>query len=82
LKLAARIVETGKSEGPEEMNDYDDLQCYLDRWPHDYGESTRPLPLAPLSASTLALNARLEWPAPALAWSEPPMPFAGPSAQY
>src|SRR5438874_10425062 len=67
LKLAARIVETGNSKGPEEMNDYDDLQYYRDRWLQDYGENTRPLPLRPFSASTLALNAGLEWPSPALA---------------
>ena len=64
------------------MNDDDDLQRYRDRWLQDYGENTRLLPVHPLSASTLALNAGLEWPSPAPAWSEPPMPFADPSAQY
>jgi hypothetical protein len=64
------------------MNDSDDMHCYLDRWLHDYGENTRPLPFHPFSASTLALNAGLEWPSPSLAWSEPPMRFPDPSAQY
>jgi hypothetical protein len=64
------------------MNDYDDLQCYLDRWPQDYQEHARLLPVHPLSASALALNAPLEWLALRLASSGPQALFADSAARY
>jgi hypothetical protein len=64
------------------MNNYDGLYCHSNERPHDYREDMRLLPVHPLSASTLALSAPLEWCEQALARGEPPMPFADPSAQY
>jgi len=64
------------------MNDFDRLDCYLDKRPRDCWDDTRLLVVHPLSASTLTLVAPLEWLAPGERWCEPQMPLADSSARY